>query len=432
MAEMIQADRQLTRELMAHTTDLSNQELRHRWVVMGIWIFASVSGFMVMSTIGILLPAISAELRLSPGQQGILGSAAYWGNVTLAIPLSWLASRYSPKLLTTITLGLGTAFLFLQGWSSVFIVLLVGRLAFGITVSARQPARAMLTQQWFASREIIMVNSISNVLFGLMVGGGQVATPLILASFGDSWRATLYVFGALFVALTILWMVLGRERRTETFQRQEATQDSNVLLGALRYRDLWVGGLGFLGVTTAWNAFLIFFPTLMLDNYNISLGWSGIILAIGILVGGVTGLGFGYFSMNNGREKLILQILGLVMAGTYMGMTLTHSISALLALSFINGIAWGFWPILFTVPFHLPGIRPREVAVAVSFTMMMSSGGTALGPLVAGFLQEALQDLRMSLFLISFLSLSLSVVGVLLPFRSDRLAAEPATARRRD
>ena len=41
-------------------------------------------------------------------------------------------------------------------------------------------------------------------------------------------------------------------------------------------------------------------------------------------------------------------------------------IPLLLVLSFINGIAWGFWPILFTVPFHLPGIRPRELSVAVA------------------------------------------------------------------
>jgi len=414
---------------MDKTAHQSDENPRYRWVVLGVWLLGSVSGFMVMSTIGILLPSISAELSLSPGDQGILGSAAYWGSVTLAIPLSWLASRYSPKLLTTITLGLGTIFLFIQGWASVFVVLLVGRLAFGITVSARQPARAMLTQMWFSPREIILVNSISNVLFGVMVGGGQIATPLILAGSGDDWRAVLYIFSAAFLGLTVLWMFLGRERRTETYRRQEASQDTNVLLGAMKHRDLWVGGLGFLGVTTTWNAFLSFFPTLMLDTYGISLGWSGVILAMGIFVGGMTGMGFGYFSMNYGGEKLILKTLGLVMAGTYIGMTLTHSINALLVLSFINGIAWGFWPILFTVPFHLPGIRPREVAVAVSFTMMMSSGGTALGPLVAGFLQEATQDLRTSLFLVSFLALSLSVAGLLLPFRSDRISSDLPTVQ---
>jgi len=80
---------------------------------MGVWLTASVSGFMIMSTLGILLPAISEDMDLSPTQQGMLGSAAFWGNLTLAIPLSWWTSRYGPKILTTVTLLLGTGFLFL-------------------------------------------------------------------------------------------------------------------------------------------------------------------------------------------------------------------------------------------------------------------------------------------------------------------------------
>ena len=102
------------------------------------------------------------------------------------------------------------------------------------------------------------------------------------------------------------------------------------------------------------------------------------------------------------------------MAVSYAGMTLTDSIPVLMALSFANGIAWGFFPILYTVPFLLPGIRPREVAVAVAFTTVMLSAGFLLGPLSTGFLQEATGDLRLALLAVSFTSVSLSVTGVVL------------------
>jgi MFS family permease len=400
----------------------------YRWVVMGLWLFANVSGFMVMTTIGILLPAIDSDLGLSPAQQGLLSSAAFWGNVTLAIPLSWWVSRYSAERLTAITLSLETLFLFIQGWALVFSALLVGRLAFGIAVVAGHPARAILTQQWFPPREIVMVNSVSNALFGLVVGGGQVVTPFILASSADNWRATLYIFGTLFAVLTILWIVLGRERTTTPHQRREASQEVSILKGALTYRDLWITGLGFLGASLALSAFLSFFPTLMLETYNVPLQWSGALLALSILIGGIAGLGFGYLSMNTGKGKVIIQTLGLLMVVTYVGMTLTSSIPALFALSFLNGIAWGFWPILFTVSFHLPGIRPREVAIAVSFTMMMSSGGTALGPLITGSLQESLGDLRVSLMIVSFAALSLIAAGTLLRFGISRVEVERTDA----
>ena len=395
-------------------TEPSDQASDYRWVVMGIWLVASVSGFMILSTLGILLPAISEDLDLSPTQQGLLGSAAFWGNLALAIPLSWWTSRYGPKILTTVTLLLGTGFLFMQGWAPVFAVLLFGRLAFGITVIARQPARAFLMQQWFPQREVLLVNSISNAMFGLVVGGGLAAAPFILSAFGDDWRTTLNLFGGLFAVLTILWVALGRERVTTDFSRLVASQDISILRGTLRHRDLWVGGLGFVGATTAWSAFLSFFPTMMLSDHQVSLRWSGSILALGILMGGVSGLGFGWAVTVTNRGNAILLALGALMAASFAGMTLTGNIPLLIVLTFINGIAWGFWPILYSVPFHLPGIRPRELAMGIAFIMMMSSIGTTLGPLVTGLLQEATGDLKLSLFIVSFGSLSVSIAGIFL------------------
>ena len=390
---------------------------RYRWVVMGAWMLSGVSGFMVLSTLGILLPAISADLHISPLQQGLLGSSAFWGNIVLAIPLSWWTSRYGPKALTSVTLVLGTAALFLQGWAPAFAVLMAGRLAFGITVMARQPARVSLTQQWFAPREIVFVNSVQNLFFGLVVGGGLAASPFILAAFGNDWRATLNVFAWLFVALTVSWMILGRERRVQDHARRPERQEmreSGVIRGALGYRDLWVQGFGFVGATLCSSAFLAFYPTMMLNTYQLSLQWSGAIMALGVFVGGVAGLALGYVVMNKGHGKFILQVLGILMPITYLGMIMTGSIPILIGLALLNGVAWGFWPILFTVPFHLPGIRPRQVAVAVSVTMMTSSIGTALGPLTAGLLQQTLGDLQQTLFIISFTGLSLTGAGIFL------------------
>lgn len=399
----------------------------YRWVVMGIWLTASVAGFMIMSTIGILLPAISADLRLSPFQQGMLGSSAYWGNLVLAIPIGWWASRFSPRILTSITLALGTLFLLAQSFSPGFAVLLLGRVAFGVSVIARQPARALLTQQWFPPRQVVLVNSISNAMFGLVVGGGIAASPFILIALADDWRATLLWFVGLFGVLTLLWLVFGRERITAEYQQRLGSQDVNVLKGALRYRDLWIGGLGFVGATTAWSGFLSFYPTLMLDAYQMSLIWSGGILAVGIFVGGLCGLGFGWLVMVSDQGRTVLLGTGAVMAVTFVGMTLTGSLPALLALTIVNGIAWGFWPVLYSVPFNLPGIRPREIAVSLAFIQMSSSAGIALGPLVAGIIQELTGDVRLSLIVVSFASLSLCAAGLIMKHGLSSLPA-PAPA----
>ena len=386
----------------------------YRWVVMGIWISATVAAFMIISTIGILMPAISDELGLSPFQQGMLGSAAYWGNLTLAIPVGWWASRFAPKILTTVTMVLGTLFLLAQALSPGFALLILGRVAFGITVIARQPARAFLTQQWFPSRQVVLLNSISNAMFGVMVGGGIAASPFILAALGDSWRATLLSFVALFAALTLIWMVFGRERVTSEYRGQLGAQDVNVLRGTLRQRDLWIAGFGFVGPTAAWSAFLSFYPTLMLDSYEMPLVWSGGILAVGVLMGGLAGLALGWAATAYDRGRTILLANGAVIGATFAGMTLTGSLPLLLVLTFWNGVAFGFWPVLYSTPFHLPGMRPREIAVSLSFIQMSSSAGIAIGPLIAGALQQATGDLRLSLAVVSFASLTLCAAGLLM------------------
>ena len=387
---------------------------------MGVWLFSSVSSFMVLNTLGILLPAISADLDLSPSQQGLLGSASHWGNIALAIPLSWATSKLSPKWLTAATLAMATGCLFLQSWAPVFVVLLAGRLLFGISNIAQMPARALLTRQWFPAKEVIYVNGISNVLFGLVVGGGLALAPVILELTDGDWRLTLRIFGFYFVAITVLWVIVGRERTNAADIDAVPVQGENVIKRALAHRDLWIGGLGFVGSTMSFGAFLAFYPTLMLEEYDISLRLTGGILALGVVVGGIGGMGIAWAASTSGREKSFLQVLGILMIGSNLGMVLTGSVPALFAFSFLNGVAWAFFPILVTVPFHLPGIRPRELAVAFAFTMMMTSVGTSLGPLFTGFLQEAFDDLKPALFLISFTSVSLIFAGSALRFGTQR------------
>jgi|TARA_Y100000588_G_scaffold214632_1_gene228486 MFS family permease len=375
---------------------------------------------MVLNTLGILLPAMSAELSLSPSQQGLLGSASHWGNIALAIPLSWMTSRLSPKLLTAAAITLATLSLFLQAWAPIFIVLLIGRLLFGIGNIAQQPARALLTRQWFPSKEVIFVNGLSNVFFGLVVGGGLVLAPVILDLTDGDWRKTLRIFGFYFIGITILWLILGKTRTNEADQDIVVPNGLEVIKGALGHRDLWIGGVGFTGATMSLGAFLAFYPTLMLEEYDISLRLSGGILALGVITGGVGGLAIAWAASTTRREGNFLQCLGILMIATNIGMILNGSVPALFILSFFNGVAWAFFPILVTVPFHLPRIRPRELAVAFAFTMMMTSLGTSLGPLFTGIIQEVSGSLKTALFMISFTSISLIIAGTTLSFRSQQ------------
>ena len=387
---------------------------------------SNVSAQMVINTLGILLPSIASGLDLSPSQQGILGSAPFWSTIVLAIPIAWAGSRLSPKWLTAVTLAGCALCLFLQGWAPVFAVLLLGRLLFGIFTIAQQPARAMLTRQWFPAREVVMVNGLSNVFFGLVVGGGLALSPVILILLGDDWRGTLQVFAFYYVGLLVLWTVVGRDRVTEEFAGGQSQSILPLIRTALSYRDLWICGAGFAGATMAFSAFLSFYPTLMLEEYGLSLRVSGLALALDVVLGGIGGLAIGYYAATWRKEGRFLQVLGIIMVGSFLGMILSGSVVTIYAMSVINGVAWTFFPILITVPFNLRGIQPRQLAVAFSFTMMMISTGQALGPLFIGFLEEATGNLKLAMFVASFTPLSLVIAGATLNFGQQSAPAPAA------
>ena len=61
----------------------------YRWVLICLYLMSNVSAQMVINTLGILLPSITASLDLSPSEQGLLGSAPFWSTIALAIPIAW-------------------------------------------------------------------------------------------------------------------------------------------------------------------------------------------------------------------------------------------------------------------------------------------------------------------------------------------------------
>ena len=388
----------------------------YRWIVISIYLISNVSAQMVINTLGILLPAITADLSLSPGQKGLLGSAPFWSNIALALPLGFAGSRLSPKWLTAATLAGCALCLFLQSWAPVFAMLLLGRLLFGIGAIAQQPARALLMRQWFPPREVVLVNGLSNVFFGLVVGGGLALAPVLLILLADDWRTTLQVFGFYYVALLLLWLLIGRDRVTEEFAAAQPQPVLSLLRGALAHRDLWLCGGGFAGATMAFSAFLAFYPTLMLDEYGVSLRISGIALAVDVVLGGVAGLAAGYFAAAWQQEGRFLQVLGIMMIASFAGMILSGDLTLIFLMAIINGIAWTFFPILITVPFNLRGIQPRQLAVAFTFTMMLISLGQALGPLFIGYIVELTANLKLAMLIISFFPATLIIAGATLTF----------------
>ena len=400
------------------TAEVPERGSAYAWFVIGLWMACSLGGFIIVFNIGLLIPSITDEFSLSSSQQGILGSIAFWGTLALAIPIGWWTSKFGSKIVVGSTLFLAAGLLLLQALSPVFLALLTGRLLFGICLFALEPPGAVLIQQWFPRNQVVFVNSVNNLGFGIVMGLGSALTPFVLELAGGEWRIVFYIFAGLFLLFTFMWMAFSRERTSsreeQAADKNEAVPGKNIVAGALKHKDMWVAGFGMVGASIGWTAFLTFFPTLATDTHDISLRWSGFILAIGLVAGGVSGVVAGYVLKERNLRREVLIVLGISMAGGYVAMSQLGSPALLMMAAFFAGAGSGYFPVLYSVPFALPAGHPKQVGVGVAFILTSVSLGTLLGPLLTGFLEELFDRLDIALFITGLAPLSLVICGLLL------------------
>ena len=400
--------------------DVTTSSPRYRWVVITLWMTGHIWSYVLLGSLGFLLPSMREELGLSPIQEGFLGSAPQVANVLLAIPFGWLLTRFRPKLISSISFFAAAALVFFQGWAPFFLLLLFGRVLYGAASMAREPARVLLIRQWIPPNEIVIANSLANFLWGI-VGLGFVATPLILALLDNSWRNTLHVFGAVSLVMAVAWQLFGKERITPEYEAQHRDQETSSLRVIFRYKEVWVLALGMVGVGVNFSAFSTFWPSFRLDEYGMSLTASATAMAVGGAFTSVAGLGVGLMVSRIGRKRQVLFVSGIIITATSPALLWVGSYPVLFMIFIVQSVGWSFFPVLMTIPFELPGIKPREVAVVTASVYTIVWIGAFVGPIFAGVVQEVSGSQRAGLLITGLAPLTLIIAAILLPRVWDRV-----------
>ena len=385
----------------------------YRWVVIGTLTFGVATALTSIFFIGLLLPDISEELSLSPSQQGWLGASVVFGNLVFAIPINLWLSRYRPWRVATLSfLGIG-AFTLLQGWSPNFEILIVGRVGLGISFMANQAPRALIIQQWTPARRMSFTQGVVFGTIDIVMGVAFFLTPLLLDWLGG-WRNTLYLMGGMGILSALVWMILGGERVTGEYRERMESQFENPLLAVLKYKQLWVMGIG-MGITmVAQTAFEVFWPTFAEEGLGVSTKIAGVVFGIMQLVAGPTIFLVNAIPALARRQTLVLAACGVATVGANLGLLFVGSVPALLLMPVVRGLFSVYFPVLMLMVYQLPGIRPREVAAGIAFMQTSVWIGAAIGPLLVGFLQEATGDLRMALLATVFTPLVLVLTAAII------------------
>ena len=391
----------------------------YAWAVMGnLWGMDMLSQ-MVFISIGVLIPIWKEDLGLTPLQAGLMGSAGFLGFGLMALPSSIWLTRYNPRLVTLVcALGMAGAALGHAVAPNVE-VLLIARFAFVLLVVSRLQMQVIFIQQWFRPRLYAVVNSLDFSIRSLGQVAGTAAIPPLMVLLGG-WRAIHVAVAIALAILSLVWLLIGRERRRTQEEGGPPPQVGSPARVLRRYKALWIVAGCQIGEAVAFASFMTFYPTYALDHLNVSLTTVGLLMA-SFPVGGILGsLSAGPLSQLIGRRKPFVWVSGLFLPVIYLALLWVNSVpQATLLLLWAGFFAMTVPPILSTIPFDMQ-LAPREVAVALGLMRTLFPIGATLGPLFVGAIQESTGSLFLGLAIVAPLAFTLFLGGRLLPETGSR------------
>lgn len=176
------------------------------FLLTGVYTF----NFVDRQIIGILSPAIKADLGLADWQLGILKGFAFAVlYTTLGIPIARLADRTSRVNIVAISLALWSSFTAISGAATNFIQLALARVGVGIGEAGGSPPSHSLISDYFPKEN--RAGALAVYAMGIPIGvsfaylGGGWLTETF------SWRVALVVVGLPGVAMAILLKLTVRE-----------------------------------------------------------------------------------------------------------------------------------------------------------------------------------------------------------------------------
>ncbi|HQW50461.1 MAG TPA: MFS transporter [Tepidiformaceae bacterium] len=387
--------------------------MSYRWaVIIGLVSAVNSAAMLVSLSVGIMLPDIKAEFSLNPAQAGVLGAVSPLATILLSVPLAALISRFNPRLMIFVGAVHMAVFGLLMAWAPTYELTLLFRFVFMVGLVGRQASMAMLIHQWFVATEVPRVQSVTQVITSSVQIAAFAVLPWLLIWL-DGWRNTYFALATLLGATALVWLLVSRDRETESEPARPSTEKERTPMSAiLRHRIIWYWGVGTAFCLVGVSAFMTFLPTYLHEERGLSLGMAGLITA-GIPLGNVMGAMHAGWVRNRVTVRRQQMYLTGVLCSTGM---LTMALVPVPWLVPVGAFALGWacmqvFPTIMTLPYELPGIKPREIAVVSSFLFTLFTFGLVIGPLLTGALQQATGSLRTAFLIVPLVHMGIFIVA---------------------
>lgn len=419
---------------------------RYRWLVLGILTATQTCQFLDRTIIGVVLPPLKQEFKLTDAQGGLLAGLAFGlAFAACALPFGYLADRVNRKRLLVAVITVWSAMTALCAAATGYISLLLFRMGVGAAESGANPTILSLVADYFGrQRRSVAVGILyTSATFGnafAFIIGGYVAQHA-------GWRWAFLLAGVPGIVLAVLLLATLREPKRGAQDNLAAAEHAPSLketvaaIGAQRSILHLITGMTLTAVVvSATSAWLISF---LMRQHHVPLGVSGLISGLGL---GIFG-GLGAFIAGLVADKVSQTPRGHEPSRAALVAAVTTSLAGLCGIVAVTApalvIAIGFMFLysLFNTAYNGPAYglmltatQPRmRGRVVAAFQFLANLVGYGLGPYIVGLLSDRIggpSSLRWALSIVFLVNLWAACHFIMAARRGRReigvVAATPA------
>jgi len=184
--------------------------------------------FIDRQIIGILSPAIKADLGLADWQLGILKGFAFAVLYTvLGIPIARLADRKNRVTIIAIALALWSGFTAISGAANNFLQLTLARIGVGIGEAGGSPPAHSLISDYFPKEKRAGALAIYAMGIPIGIALAYLGGGWVMQTFG--WRWAFVVIGLPGIAMAVLLKLTVREPKRGGLEDETRTDEFKML-----------------------------------------------------------------------------------------------------------------------------------------------------------------------------------------------------------
>ena len=224
---------------------------------------------------------------------------------------------------------------------------------------------------------------------GIQSGSGNLGVLISFVSVGYiaqryTWKTPLMIWAAVCLVMGIFAYLNVQKTQTKTSSSFEKT-DFSTWKNTLGEIKIFIPGFIFGG--SCWGITIFYAPSLFNHRYEISLGYTGAVLALWIFLGTIVTYLFGLLSRLAGRRNIcLLGFLGSTGAVFLVGVS-SGRFLALIGLFIFGAFLFLIYPAYQSFVGDLASEQNKTIAFSIVANMQMLAG--SLAGLIAGFLSDS-------------------------------------------